>query len=56
MGNKQEREVMKGKRKRRGGQHQNSIRTLELLRRALEDTILLDNFEDSGVSLLLDHR
>jgi hypothetical protein len=46
---------MKGRR-RREGQHQSSIRTLELLRRALEDPILLDNFENGGVSLLLDRR
>jgi hypothetical protein len=42
--------------KKKGGQQQDPIRTLELLRRALEDTVLLDNFEDGGVSLLLDRR
>jgi hypothetical protein len=50
--------VMEGSRgrKRTGRQHPSSIRTLELLRQALEDIVLLDNLEDGGILLLLDRH
>jgi hypothetical protein len=51
----QEQEVMEGSR-RIGRQDQGSILTLELLRRAPDGTLLLDDLGDSGVPLLLDRR